>query len=117
MKSQLISIGRVACPLFIKVICAGVVLLVASTGQAQNLFVNSGNSIVEITPGGGKSIFAILDGPLQGMAFDSAGDLFVTVEHQTTPFLSGSVVKITPDGVRSTFATGSPNSDFGALAF
>ena len=117
MKSQLISIGHVACHSFIKLICAGVVLLLAFTGQAQNLFVTSGDNIIEITPGGGKSIFASLSERANGLAFDSAGDLFASVERQTNSVLVGSIIKITPGGTQSTFATGSPNSDFGALAF
>ena len=117
MKSQLISICCLTCPSFIKLACAGVVLLIASAGQAQNLFVTSGHNIVEITPGGGKSIFASLSGHANGLAFDSAGDLFASVILQTNLNVVGGIIKIMPGGVQSTFAIGPRNSGFGSLAF
>jgi hypothetical protein len=84
------------------VVCAGAVLLTASSAQAQNMFVsdfNNGN-IYEITPGGVQTTFATgLAGPW-GLAFNSAGDLFVADNN------SGNIYKFTPDGTRTTFATG-----------
>jgi hypothetical protein len=45
------------------VVCAGVVMLIASSAQAQNLFVSvltspRNNHIIQITPGGAESTFA-----------------------------------------------------------
>src|SRR5450631_1818474 len=83
----------------------------ASSAQAQNLFVTtySGN-IIEITPGGAQSTFASgLINP-QGLAFDSAGNLFVA------SFVNGgNILEFTPGGTQSTFASGLPGPI--ALAF
>jgi hypothetical protein len=60
---------------FSGVICAGVVLLISSSAQAQNLFVSDywGNCINEFTPDGTQSTFASgLNGP-SGLAFGVAG--------------------------------------------
>src|ERR1035438_2066587 len=43
---------------FFGVVCLGVVLLISSSAQAQNLFVGSGGNILEFTPGGVESTFA-----------------------------------------------------------
>ena len=73
---------------------------------AQALFVaasGSGN-IYEYTPGGGQSIFASgLSNP-QGLAFDSAGNLFVSVF--VADSVSGNIYEYTPDGGQSIFASG-----------
>lgn len=67
-----------------------------------NLYVaNNGNyTIGKCTPGGVGSVFASTDfeAPL-GLAFDSAGNLYQS-------YLGGEILKYTPGGVRSTFATG-----------
>ncbi len=56
-------------------------------------------NIYKFTPNGASSTFASgLDGP-EGLAFDSAGNLFVT------SFL-GNIYKFTPSGARTTFASG-----------
>jgi len=83
-------------------VCAGAVLLIASSAQAQNLFVANwaDNDIIEITPSGVQSIFASgLDGPY-GLAFNSAGDLFVA------NFFGGDIIEITPSGTQSIIASG-----------
>ena len=49
--------------------------MLASSAQAQNLFVESGGNIFEFTPGGAQSTFASGLSP-DGLAFNSAGDLF-----------------------------------------
>ena len=76
--------------------------------SAGNLFVangigaygNDGNGdIYEFTPGGVKSIFASL-GEAQNLAFDGAGNLFVSQSY------GGNIIKITPSGTQSTFASG-----------
>ena len=75
----------------------------ASSAQAQNLFVASGGNILEFTPGGSQSTFASGLSPY-GLAFDSAGDLFVA------SIGSGNIYEFT-NGVAtemSTFASGLP---------
>lgn len=75
-------------------------MLIACGAHSQNLFVSDGSgTIYEFTPGGTKSTFASGAGP-EGLAFSSAGDLFVTDSG------SGNIYKFTPDGTRSTFASG-----------
>ncbi len=71
---------------------------------------NQGNgTISEITPGGVQSTFASgLTGPI-GLAFNSAGSLFVGSS-------GGTISEITPGGVQSTFASGF-GSGISALAF
>ena len=57
---------RVACDSFGRMVCAGAVMLIASSAQAQNLFVaDSNGTINEFTPGGVRSTFA--------STFDSVG--------------------------------------------
>jgi DNA-binding beta-propeller fold protein YncE len=77
-------------------------------------------TIYKFAPDGTRSIFVgpeafipgLEDGPL-GLAFDHFGNLFVSTER--FPFTDDRILKFTPSGVKSTFATGlsSPR----ALAF
>jgi sugar lactone lactonase YvrE len=90
---------RITVHLFCGAACAGAAMLIASSAQAQNLFVSEGSSIYEITPGGVESTFATGVAYPEGMAFDSAGNLFVTDT-------GGNIDRFTPLGVESTFATG-----------
>src|SRR5208282_717048 len=107
MKTKFKSSIRATCHLFGGAVCAGAVMLISTSAQAQNLFVSdyandtvgSGN-IYEYMPSGVQSTFASgLSGPA-GLAFNSAGDLFEADE------LSGNIYEFTPGGVRSTFASG-----------
>src|SRR5208282_2898869 len=102
MKTKFKSIIRAACHSFFGVVCVGVVLLIAASTQAQNLFEAdsvSGN-IYEFTPGGARSTFASgLNNPY-GLAFNSAGNLFEADRG------SGDIYEYTPGGVQSTFASG-----------
>ena len=107
------SAPGLACYLFGRVLCLGAVILICSSAPAQNLFMSDGYSgishtlghIYKFTSNGASSTFAGgLDGP-EGLAFDSAGNLFVSI--------GGNIYEFTPAGVRSTFASGT----FGALAF
>jgi hypothetical protein len=101
MKTKCKSIIRAACHSFVGVVCPAVVMLIASSAQAQNLFVASygGGIIYEFTPGGVQSTFASVSYP-GGMAFDSTGNLFVA------GYANGNIYKITPGGVQNTFALG-----------
>src|SRR5437016_7093761 len=76
-----------------------------------NLFVRDGNTIFKFTPAGVKSTFASGIVPetydpyhvaevFTGLAPDRSGNIFVA-EH-----VSGSILKFTPDGKKSTFASG-----------
>jgi hypothetical protein len=76
------------------------VILISSSAQAQNLFVANGSYITEITPGGVQSEFADLVYP-SGLAFDSAGNLFVS-SGDARPVLGD----ITPSGTTGSFSSG-----------
>jgi sugar lactone lactonase YvrE len=77
---------------------AGPPALFASVGNGSGL-------IYEYLRPGAQNIFASgLSWP-RGVAFDSAGNLFVGTSSVNGSASQGSVVKITPDGVQSTFAT------------
>lgn len=88
--------------------------------RAGNLFVgNSGSgfpqmptTVVRIAPNGTQSVFAtIKSNALDGMAFDGAGNLFVSA--------GSSIIKIAPDGTQTTFASqlSSGGIGVGCLAF
>ena len=111
MKSKFKSTTRDVCHSFGGVVCAGAVMLIASSAPAQNLFMADGygNNIDEFTPGGVQSTFASgLNEPV-GLAFNNAGDLF------ELDYNSGNIYKFTPGGVQSTFASGLNHSS--GLAF
>lgn len=79
---------------------------VLAVNSAGNLFAaqaaNYNGDIYEFTTNGTPSIFATgVDGWIEGLTFNSAGDLFVSCNG------SESIVEITPGGVTSTFAIGS----------
>src|SRR6266568_3947887 len=107
--------------LFVALIVAGLgtILLSVSAHAARNLavddkgnlFVADTDSILKFTPEGVKSTFASGIVPetydpyhvaevFTGLALDRSGNLFVA-EHVT-----GSILKFTPDGKKSTFASG-----------
>ena len=75
-----------------------------------NLFVadlgtNNNAAIYELSPNGNRSTFETTIAPVD-LAFDNAGNLFVTEGQPKTPVADRSVYKFTPSGVQSTFATG-----------
>jgi sugar lactone lactonase YvrE len=82
------------------------VLFIAATASAQNVFVSnySNGNIYKITPSGVQSVFASgMDFP-DGLAFNSAGDMFVAnTANNSGP---GYITEITPGGTQSTFASG-----------
>jgi len=79
--------------------------------SAGNLFATDGfDHIFEYTPGGtrttfaGPAAFGPNEIPAGQLAFDSAGNLFVST--LTSDFTMGSILEFTPGGTESTFATG-----------
>jgi sugar lactone lactonase YvrE len=110
VKTQFKSVLNAASSPFGGIIGAGAVLLIASSVPAQNLFETSSGdgNIYEFTPGGAQSTFASgLPSPF-GLAFNSAGNLFVADA-------SGNIYEFTPGGGQSTFASGLADPE--ALAF
>jgi hypothetical protein len=55
-------------------------------------------TILEYTPGRVQSTYATLNYSLNGLAFNSAGDLFAAAS-------SGPIIEITPGGTQSIFAS------------
>ncbi len=100
------------------VFCAGFVALLSSSAQGQTLFVTGGiggpnhQGIVEFAPDGSSSILTTNVHAPEGLAFDSAGDLFEADSFTST------IYEFTPGGAQITFATGVGHT-FGAcgLAF
>ncbi len=84
-------------------------LFVSITGTNQN----GGGLISQYTPAGTPSTVASnLDKP-RGLAFDSAGNLFVATNTlDNSGNFQGTIFKITPSGLMSTFATGFPANFF-----
>ena len=85
------------------VVCAGTVLLLTASTQAQNLFVSNyanGGPIYQYAPDGTQSVFDSGLPYYEALAFSSAGNLYAGVQN------TGAIYKITPGGVRTTFATG-----------
>src|SRR5262249_30849416 len=91
---------------------------VTANGAPNDLFVsingdgnNGGGFIYKYNPGGVQSIFAAGLSQPRGVAFDQFGNLFVVTNtfDSVSGTLQVSIVKITPGGVQSTFATLSGN--------
>lgn len=99
--------------LFAGAVGVGAVLLISSSAQAQNLFAANWyfpGTISQITPVGSTSTFASGSlGEPEGLAFDSASNLFVADSY------AGSIYEIAPDGTQTTFASGL--GDVNSLAF
>jgi sugar lactone lactonase YvrE len=110
MKTKFKSSIRAACHSFGGAVCAGAFLLLASSTQAQNLFVAdfSNNSIEIFNSSGSESVFANsgLDGPM-GLAFDNAGNLYVGNWYNNT------IVKYNTAGQYSVFAGSGLNNPRG----
>jgi hypothetical protein len=82
-------------------VCVGAILLLAVGAQAQNLFEadwGSGN-IYSFTPTGTRSTLTTGLQGSDGLAFDSAGNLYVAVQE------GNKVVKVTSGGVQSNFGS------------
>lgn len=101
LKTQFKSIIRAGCHSFGGAACAGAVLLIASSAQAQNPFESDwgGGTIYEFMPEGVQSAFASGLDEASGLAINSAGDLFAGD-------YSGRIHEDTPGGAQSTLASG-----------
>jgi hypothetical protein len=77
---------------------------------------NGGGFIYQFSSRGTQSIFLSGVSRPRGVAFESAGNLFVA-NNFCTDTCQGTILKITPDGTQSTFATLSDNLFLEALAF
>src|SRR3954447_18331318 len=107
METRFDSVLPGAGQLIRRIICLGTVILICSSASARNLFMSDGYSglqhnlghIYKFTTRGAASTFRSgLDGP-EGLAFDVAGNLYVT------SFL-GHIYKFTPGAARTTFTSG-----------
>jgi hypothetical protein len=102
---------KTLCPSLGGLACAGA-LLIGSSASAQNLFISSytPGDINEYTPAGVlQSTFATGQDYPYGLAFNSAGDLFVANTADDAgggSSYNGYITKITPAGVQSTFYSG-----------
>lgn len=106
MKTKFNSLICTACHSFSGAVFAGAVMLSAFSVQAQNLFVSDYSShVYEFTPGGVQSTFATGMNYPTGIAFNSAGDLFVGNSDNNNGE-QGNITEITPSGVQSVFASG-----------
>jgi hypothetical protein len=92
---------------------------VTAQGTPNDLFAsvngdtqNGGGFIYEYNPAGVQSIFALGLSRPRGVAFDHFGNLFVATNtfDSVSGTVQSSIVKITPAGVQTTFAT--INGDF-----
>jgi hypothetical protein len=74
--------------------------------SSGNLFISNGNadSIKKITPLGVKTTFAT-DLDVDGMAADAFGNLFVSRKSESSNASDGVILKFTPDGKNSVFAS------------
>ena len=99
-------------PTFLRTVLTATVSasLLASPARADVFYVSDyvSKNIEKATASGATSIFASTSSGPSGLAFDSAGDLFVS--------LNGTIMKYTPDGAGSIFATTSSTLG-GGLAF
>jgi sugar lactone lactonase YvrE len=81
--------------------------------EAGNLFAADAfdQSIFKFAPDGTRSVFVgpsafVPDTGPAGLAFDSFGNLFVSTESRMLLIGNDTILKFTPEGVESTFATG-----------
>ena len=102
-------------PRGVKFGCAGDLFVATTTLDMSG---NFQETIFKVTPAGVVSIFATgfpTNFFLEGLAFDSAGNLFVAGEDLNDPNMATTIFKITPGGGISTFGS-VPSLGFG-LAF
>lgn len=88
--------------------CISAILFIGNSALAQNLYVtdNTSGNTYQITPGGVATAFATGSEFNMELALNSAGDLFVANSANNVGGNQGYITEITPDGVKSTFASG-----------
>jgi DNA-binding beta-propeller fold protein YncE len=98
----------IACHLFGRAASLGAIILICHSATAQDLYVSArddtGGKVLRFSWDGLQSTFALGLSDPQGLAMDSAGNLFVADVVGDDPVIS-LIYKFRPDGMRSTFAT------------
>jgi hypothetical protein len=111
-KNQMKIMTKLIYSAFVVVVLA--IGAVTANGALNDLFAsingdgsNGGGSIYEYTPTGLQTVFASGLSEPRGLAFDYFGNLFVANNAFDEPSqtFKGTIVKITPGGVQSLFAT------------
>jgi hypothetical protein len=106
MKTKLKSTSWAARTMFGEAVCVAAACLISTSAHSQNLFASVNHYIIECNPGDTYSTFGNVGGSLgaviNGIAFNSAGDLFAASGGGGV----GAVYEFTPGGAESTFATG-----------
>ncbi len=94
------------CRVFSGALYAVMVLLMATSGRGQNLFVSSdvqNGYVTEITQGVSTNVYATGFSLPTDLAFDNKGNLFVLNSG------SGNIIEVTPSGTQIPFAAGLSN--------
>jgi sugar lactone lactonase YvrE len=107
-KTRFNSFIGISCYLFGRLASLGAVILICSSAAAQDLYVSAhdaeGGKILKFTWDGVRSTYSMGLHTPQGLAIDSAGNVFVA--DLGGQLISSSIYKVTPEGVRSVFAQG-----------
>ena len=107
-KTRFNAVLGIAGRLFGRAASLGAVILICHSARAQDLYVSAkddnGGKVLRFTWDGVQSTFALGLSAPQGLAMDSAGNLFVADVIRGDPTVS-FIYKFNHDGVRSTFAT------------
>jgi sugar lactone lactonase YvrE len=118
MKTQIRSLLALTCAATASLLIIGS-LAQATAPSPGNLFAsingtgfNGGGSIFEYTPAGAQSTFASSLSEPRGVVFDGAGNLYVSITTFTNPNFQATILKISPGGTQSVFATGFPANFF-----
>lgn len=92
--------------LILKVLAASIWLVANRAYCAPgDLYVTGDGNLYKFTPSGNKSTVASGLYQPTALAFDRAGNLFVGNSGAGSPAIPATIIKITPDGSQSTFAT------------
>ena len=101
MKSKFKSSLCTAWYSFSGTLCAGALLLISTRVPAQDRLRDPWyNNILEFTPSGVQNTFTSGNNWADGLAFNSASDLFASYP------ATGNIIELTPSGAQSTFASG-----------
>jgi hypothetical protein len=81
------------------------ILLLALSASAQNVFFSSGGGVYEIATNGAGSTFVTYEANSEGLAFDSAGDLFVARNPDMDGIGEDDIFEITTNRTQKVFST------------